>query len=45
MARILTLTLNPTIDVSTSVDRIAPVHKLRCGPARRDPGGGGGGGS
>lgn len=41
MARILTLTLNPTIDVSTSVDRIAPVHKLRCGPARRDPGGGG----
>ena len=41
MASILTLTLNPTIDVSTSVERLTPVHKLRCGPARRDPGGGG----
>jgi len=41
MASILTLTLNPTIDVSTSVERLAPIHKLRCGPARRDPGGGG----
>lgn len=41
MASILTLTLNPTIDVSTSVERLLPVHKLRCGPARRDPGGGG----
>jgi len=38
---ILTLTLNPTIDVSTSVERVEPVHKLRCGPIRRDPGGGG----
>lgn len=41
MASILTLTLNPTIDVSTCVERLAPLHKLRCGPARRDPGGGG----
>jgi 6-phosphofructokinase 2 len=41
METILTLTLNPTIDVSTSVGRLAPIHKLRCGPARRDPGGGG----
>jgi 6-phosphofructokinase 2 len=41
MASILTLTLNPTIDVSTSVERLAPIHKLRCGPVRRDPGGGG----
>lgn len=41
MANILTLTLNPTIDVSTAVARLEPVHKLRCGPARRDPGGGG----
>jgi 6-phosphofructokinase 2 len=41
MERILTLTLNPAIDVSTSVARLAPVHKLRCGPAQRDPGGGG----
>ncbi len=41
MASILTLTLNPTIDVSTSVERLEPIHKLRCGPVRRDPGGGG----
>lgn len=41
MARILTLTLSPAIDVSTSVERLMPVHKLRCGPVRRDPGGGG----
>ncbi len=41
MASILTLTLNPTIDVSTSVAHLEPVHKLRCGPALRQPGGGG----
>jgi 6-phosphofructokinase 2 len=41
MARILTLTLNPTIDVSTAVDEMVPVHKMRCGAVRRDPGGGG----
>ena len=41
MARILTLTMNPAIDVSTSVDRVAPTRKLRCALARRDPGGGG----
>ncbi|KAB2939575.1 MAG: 1-phosphofructokinase family hexose kinase [Hyphomicrobium sp.] len=41
MARILTLTLSPAIDVSTSVEHLVPVHKLRCGPVRRDPGGGG----
>lgn len=41
MPAIVTLTMNPAIDVSTSVDRVAPVRKLRCGPGRRDPGGGG----
>jgi 6-phosphofructokinase 2 len=41
MAHILTITMNPSIDISTSVDRIAPSRKLRCGPERRDPGGGG----
>jgi 6-phosphofructokinase 2 len=41
MADILTLTINPAIDVSTSVARMMPVHKLRCGCTRRDPGGGG----
>jgi 6-phosphofructokinase 2 len=33
--------MNPAIDVSTSVGTIAPFTKLRCAPARRDPGGGG----
>jgi 6-phosphofructokinase 2 len=37
----VTLTVNPAIDVSTSVERVAPIQKLRCAPARRDPGGGG----
>jgi 6-phosphofructokinase 2 len=38
---IITLTMNPAIDVSTSVQRLVPVQKLRCAPERRDPGGGG----
>jgi 6-phosphofructokinase 2 len=38
---IVTVTINPTIDVSTSVDRVVPVHKLRCRGLQRDPGGGG----
>ena len=41
MPHILTITMNPAIDVSTSVERVAHTQKLRCGPARRDPGGGG----
>jgi 6-phosphofructokinase 2 len=41
MAEIVTLTPNPTIDLSMSVDRIVPMRKLRCTPQRRDPGGGG----
>lgn len=41
MTDILTLTMNPAVDLSTSVDRVMPVHKLRCSPAVRDPGGGG----
>lgn len=41
MRRIATLTLNPSIDRSTSVDRVIPEEKLRCAPPRRDPGGGG----
>lgn len=38
---ILTVTPNPAIDLSTTVERVAPVLKMRCGPLRRDPGGGG----
>jgi 6-phosphofructokinase 2 len=41
MTDIVTLTMNPAVDLSTSVDRVVAVHKLRCSPARRDPGGGG----
>jgi len=41
MTDIVTLTMNPTIDVSTSVDRVVPIHKLRCKGIQRDPGGGG----
>jgi 6-phosphofructokinase 2 len=38
---IVTLTLNPALDVSTSTQAVTPDHKLRCGAARREPGGGG----
>ena len=41
MTDIVTLTPNPAVDVSTSVDRIVPVYKLRGTSQRRDPGGGG----
>jgi len=40
-AEILTLTLNPAVDLSTSVARVEPQTKLRCQTVRRDPGGGG----
>jgi len=39
--KIVTLTPNPALDVSTSVTRLQPFMKLRCAPARKDPGGGG----
>ncbi|MFZ4550538.1 MAG: 1-phosphofructokinase family hexose kinase [Aquabacterium sp.] len=41
MSQILTLTMNPALDISTSIDRVRPVHKLRCGEAQWHPGGGG----
>jgi 6-phosphofructokinase 2 len=41
MPDIVTVTLNPAIDVTTSTPRIAPAHKLRCARERRDAGGGG----
>ena len=39
--KIVTLSANPAIDISTSVEHVQPLHKLRCTTARRDPGGGG----
>ena len=41
MAGVVALSINPAIDVSTSVDQVMPIRKLRCTAARRDPGGGG----
>lgn len=41
MKYILTLTMNPAIDVNTSVDNVAAERKLRCGEPSREPGGGG----
>lgn len=41
MADILTLTLNPALDIYTSIDKVVPNHKLRCAAAQSHPGGGG----
>jgi 6-phosphofructokinase 2 len=41
MTRIVTLTMNPALDVSTDTDTVFPGEKLRCGPTVLDPGGGG----
>ncbi len=41
MTDILTITLNPALDVATSCDQLQPSHKLRCTHAERFPGGGG----
>lgn len=38
---ILTVTLNPALDTTTSVPRLEPQRKLRCSPAIVHPGGGG----
>jgi 6-phosphofructokinase 2 len=41
MTPILTLTLNPSIDIACAVDAVVPQHKLRTHGDRLDPGGGG----
>ena len=41
MTKIVTLTLNPALDKSTSVDHISPENKLRCSAMHFDAGGGG----
>ena len=40
-ASILTLTLNPALDMASSVPRMVPDEKLRCSDPQLDPGGGG----
>jgi 6-phosphofructokinase 2 len=41
MAAIVTLTMNPALDIATATERVEPVHKLRCTAPRYDAGGGG----
>jgi 6-phosphofructokinase 2 len=39
--RIVTITMNPTIDKSSTVGQVIPERKLYCGPPSYEPGGGG----
>jgi 6-phosphofructokinase 2 len=41
VAAIVTVTPNPSVDVTTAVGSVVPTEKLRCGSLRHDPGGGG----
>lgn len=41
MEDVVTLTLNPTIDKSASIDHVVPERKMRCHSPRFEPGGGG----
>jgi 6-phosphofructokinase 2 len=41
VSTIVTLTMNPALDVSTDTDTVVASEKLRCGPTALDPGGGG----
>jgi 6-phosphofructokinase 2 len=41
MTDILTLTLNPALDVLTTIDKVSDTHKMRCGAVIKHPGGGG----
>lgn len=38
---IVTLTVNPSLDVATAAERVVHTRKLRCDQPRREPGGGG----
>lgn len=38
---IVTITVNPSVDASTSIAKVVPDHKLRCEEASYKPGGGG----
>lgn len=39
--KIVTLTLNPALDKSSSIEKLVPEQKLRCAPMQLDAGGGG----
>jgi len=38
---IVTLTMNPALDLTTNTQVVGPTHKIRCGAVRYDAGGGG----
>jgi 6-phosphofructokinase 2 len=38
---IVTLTINPSIDIFVNVGKVEPTRKMRCSAPKRDPGGGG----
>lgn len=39
--KIVTLTMNPALDISTSAEHVAPTDKVRCAKPQYHPGGGG----
>ena len=41
MPDIVTLTINPAVDIFVNVARVEPTAKMRCSAPKRDPGGGG----
>ena len=41
MADIITITINPAVDIFVSTERVEPTRKMRCSAPKRDPGGGG----
>lgn len=41
MPRIVTLTLNPALDIASAADKVEPTHKIRTRGEHMDPGGGG----
>lgn len=41
MAPVLTVTMNPAVDISARAERVEPERKIRCRDPKRDAGGGG----
>ncbi|MBI4366740.1 MAG: 1-phosphofructokinase family hexose kinase [Deltaproteobacteria bacterium] len=41
MPDVVTLTINPAVDIFVNVEKVEPTRKMRCSAPKRDPGGGG----
>lgn len=41
MPDIITITINPAVDIFVNVEKVEPTTKMRCSAPKRDPGGGG----